>query len=157
MQRLASRAASFSLLAVLAAAPACSVSRGSAVSGSSLEFPVSGEAGPAERRIADHLVLRILRWPNRDGTAAGWEVSVEDDRPRASSNLLYHSRIWHGPYPTQMTPESLQSGQFGAVRRLPVRGRPWEVEIVCENCESARDGDDTRFTGGTVRMVWRRR
>lgn len=122
-----------------------------------LEVPVAADAATVERQISSHLVLRVSRWPNQDGTVAGWEVAVEDERHPGRGNLLYHSRLWHGPYPTQVTASSLQAGLFPAERRLPVRGRRWQVDIACVGCTTAGEGDSARLTGGTLRVSWHRR
>ena len=82
---------------------------------------------------------------------------MEDVRRPNAGNLLYHSRLWHGAYPTQLAAATLLSGVFPRVRRLPVQGRWWEVVIECERCAVEGEGTDARFTAGELRVRWRRR
>ena len=88
---------------------------------------------------------------------AGWEVEVEEVGRPGARNLLYHSRSWHGPYPTQIAAETIRTGFFPRVRRLPVQGRRWEVVIQCDGCAVEGEGPDARFTAGELRVRWRRR
>jgi hypothetical protein len=124
--------------------------------GGELTIPVTS-ASEIERAISSRLVLRVRRWPGHDGGVAGWEVEVTSRRRPSAGNLLYHSKTWHGPYPTQFAAELHGSGQFPAERRLPVHGHRWEIIASCEECAVTGEGFHTSFVRGTLRVRWRRR
>jgi hypothetical protein len=146
------------ILAILLAASAGAVPAETVTNADGGELAVA-VTSPADvdRSGSPRLVLRRRRWPGRDGGVAGWEIEVTDRRRPAAGNLLYHSRTWHGPYPTQFAAELHGSGQFPAERRLPVHGHRWEIVASCEDCAVTGEGRRADFVRGTLHVRWRRR
>jgi hypothetical protein len=120
-----------------------------------LTLSVTDTTQHIERRIARGLQLEV----RRQGTyarAAGWDVAVYATGDTARENLLYHSREWHGPYPTQVYAWSEAENYFGkGARELPVRGHPWLVLLECVECVTEGTGDVARFTRGELKIEWR--
>ena len=103
------------------------------------------------RQIAPNLRLEVR------ANSGGWEVAVVSSADRRADNLLYHSREWHGPYPTQVYPWLEATNYFGrAVRVLPARGYPWVVQLSCEGCVTTGSGTSTRFAAGVLHVSWDR-
>ena len=100
------------------------------------------------------LRLEIKRSAERNG--ASWEVSVTDGRNHGE-NLLYHSRQWHGPYPTMIDPWMVRDHLFPSRNRFNVRGYPWLISVECRDCAVEGDGPATHFVRGTIRVTWSRR
>lgn len=90
------------------------------------------------------------------GSKYGWDVEVYDDRRPAEGNLLYQSRKWHGPYPTQIDPWSIKVGLFPRERWLAVRRHPWLVGIICNHCTTSGDGQGNTFNHGVLRIRWKK-
>jgi hypothetical protein len=120
-----------------------------------LEFPVSATFDLLQRPMTKDLIRRVRRDRSPDGSIAGWTVVVHDKR-RPKANLLYHSRLFHGPHPSMLDAWHLQSDLFPAVRQLPVHGYPWEVRIRCEGCTTQGTGDQSRLVAGTLEVSWYR-
>jgi hypothetical protein len=117
-----------------------------------LRFDVTDTTPSFERPLGSSLLLRVRRESRR-----GWVVSVvrrssEPDQP----NLLYHSRRWHGPYPTDVLAWSFQRQYFPNERILPVYGYPYEVRIRLIDCRTSGSADDVVFVAGTIELAWRR-
>jgi hypothetical protein len=109
-------------------------------------------ASTVERWIARDLRL-VAR---REGS--GWDIAVVAANDTLAENLLYHSREWHGPYPTQVYAWSEAERYFGDGERImPVRGYPWVVRLRCEGCKTEGRGERARFTAGMVHVAWERR
>ena len=105
-----------------------------------------------ERSITRDLRLEARREGN------GWDVAVVATNDTLAENLLYHSREWHGPYPTQVYAWSEAEHYFGEGERIiPVRGYPWVVRLRCEGCKTAGTGGSAQFTAGTLHVAWERR
>jgi hypothetical protein len=105
-----------------------------------------------ERRIAPELRLEV----RKEGD--GWEVAATATADTLAENLLYHSREWHGPYPTQVYAWSEAAHYFGdGERALPVRGYPWMVRLRCDGCKTVGTGETARFIAGVLRIRWERR
>jgi len=126
-----------------------------AEAGHSVEVPVTAPSGVSVR-IAKDLTLEVRRLPDADGSI-GWDVVVRDNRRLSEGNLLYHSRDWHGPYPTMIEPWMVRDHYFPASNDFNVRGYPWRVMLECRNCAVEGSGEVTRLTRGTIRVSWRRR
>ena len=89
----------------------------------------------------------------------GWDVQVIQ-KPfdgKSSSNLLYHSLEWHGPYPSQVDAWHVTEKYFQNERELDVRGYPYRLKIVLVNPVVEGTGSDTRFVSGRVKVSWRRK
>ncbi len=117
-----------------------------------LRFDVTDTTLIFERPLGSFLLLRVRR-----ESRSGWVVSVvrrssEPDQP----NLLYHSRNWHGPYPTDVFAWSFRRRYFPNERILPVYGYPYELRVRLMGCRTSGSGDDLRFVAGTIEVAWRR-
>jgi hypothetical protein len=119
-----------------------------------VELPVTAPKG-VTRRISEKLILTVDRRVDADGIWS-WEVGVRDGG-NAAENLLYHSREWHGPYPTMIDAWIIRDHYFPASNELPVRGYPWRVAITCVACEVAGERTKEHFVSGTIRVRWRER
>ncbi|MGH2402982.1 MAG: hypothetical protein ACRDGN_00825 [bacterium] len=73
-----------------------------------------------------------------------------------SWNLLYHSRAWHGPYPTDILAWIHERQFYPDERILPVYGHPYEIRIRLVDGPTAGVGDDAEFVAGIVEVAWRR-
>ncbi|MGH7590155.1 MAG: hypothetical protein ACREL2_01845 [Gemmatimonadales bacterium] len=105
-----------------------------------------------EESLGTALLLRVEREP-----PDGWVVSVvrrgAGTDPR---NLLFHSRRWHGPYPTDVFAWSFRQRYFPDERVLPVYGYPYEVRIRLVGCHASGTGATAVFDAGTIEVAWRR-
>jgi hypothetical protein len=105
-----------------------------------------------ERSITRDLRLEARREGN------GWDIAVVAANDTFAENLLYHSREWHGPYPTQVYAWSEAEHYFGEGERIvPVRGYPWVVRLRCEGCKTEGTGETAHFTAGMLHVAWERR
>ncbi len=93
----------------------------------SMRFPVTDTASAFERALESELILAVRRVPHAKLAHFGGTVVVRERRvgPEAP-NLLYHSRSWHGPYPTDILAWIQQEQRFPDERVLPVWGKPYE-------------------------------
>ncbi len=115
-------------------------------------FSVTDTTETMEHPLGPSLLLRV----RREGSL-GWTVSVvRRSSGLYSRNLLYHSRLWHGPYPTDVMAWSYQSRRFPDERLLPVYGYPYEIRIRLIDCRTSGTGDDVVFEAGTIEVAWRR-
>jgi hypothetical protein len=117
-----------------------------------VRFAVTDTTPVFEQPLGTALLLRVRHEP-----PGGWIVSVV--RRGAGSNarnLLYHSRRWHGPYPTDLFAWSYQQRYFPDERVLPVYGYPYEVRIRLVNCQTTGSGVSAEFAAGTIEVAWRR-
>ena len=121
-----------------------------------VEIPVTAQHR-VERRISPRLVLRVERDLYVSGAIAGWDVEVEDTLRPSDGNLLHHSRIWHGPHPSQVSAWIIRDHFYPSANTLDVRGYPWSVRIECRDCVTAGEGPDAYFVSGTIRVRWRTR
>ena len=89
----------------------------------------------------------------------GWELDVRDDRAPASSNLLYHSLQWHGPYPSQIYAWHVARDYFSNDRWLCVhRHHPqYEIHAVIQDAVVAGTPQRPAFSAGTLTVEWWRR
>jgi len=120
-----------------------------------IELPVTAPSGIA-RPIAKGLVLEVRRLPDAHGIVS-WEVVARDRHWLRDGNLLYHSRQWHGPYPTMIDPWMIREHYFPNSNDFNIKGYPWRVTVECRDCAVAGNGDDSRLVSGTIRVRWRRR
>lgn len=116
-----------------------------------IRFSATDTTPVFERPLGSSLLLRVRRAPS-----LGWTVTVvprssRPDRP----NLLYHSRSWHGPYPTDVFAWSYQHQYFPNERLLPVYGHPYEIRIRLIDCRTSGSEEAVVFEGGTIKVAWR--
>ncbi len=117
-----------------------------------VRFQVTDTASLIEHPLGSALILQIRAVPS-----LGWTVAVVRRPARVSTrNLLYHSRTWHGPYPTDIFAWIHDRHYFPDERFLPVYGYSCELRIRLLNAETAGTGDEVRFAAGTVEVAWRR-
>ncbi len=116
-----------------------------------VRFSVTDTTPVFERPLGASLLIRVQHQP-----PFGWTVTVV---PRASRldrpNLLYHSRSWHGPYPTDVFAWSHQQHYFPDERLLPVYGYPYEIRIRLIDCRTSGSGEAAVFETGTIEVAWR--
>jgi hypothetical protein len=108
------------------------------------------------RSIDKELLLRIERADRLAQEPVGWDIQVVR-KPFAvdSSNLLYHSVEWHGPYPSQVEAWHVARKYFPNERELEVRGYPYQVKIILINPIVA--GDGSSFVSGEIKIIWKRK
>lgn len=117
-----------------------------------VRFVVTDTTEAYECPLGSSLGLRVRREP-----PMGWVVSVTAKSSEADSpNLLYHSRSWRGPYPTDVFAWSHQRRFFPDERILPVYGHPYEIRVRLVDCRTSGAGDDAVFEAGTIEVAWRR-
>ena len=106
-----------------------------------------------ERSIGPGLRIQV-----RNDPPLGWSVSVVSSRPsnKDPSNLLHHSRDWHGPHPSDVYAWSYASRFYSDERILPVFGRPHEVRIRLVDCRTSGAGEEAVFVDGSIEVAWRR-
>lgn len=117
-----------------------------------MRFDVTDTTPSRELPLDSALVLRV-----EHVAESGWIVSVvrrsaDPDQP----NLLYHSREWHGPYPTDVFAWSFARRLFPDERILPVYGHPYAIRVRLIDCHASGSGSDATFTSGTIEVSWRR-
>jgi hypothetical protein len=109
--------------------------------------------------IGGDLLLRAVKVVDAAGRGYGWDLEVvrKPFDPNSSENLLYQSREWHGPHPSQV--EAWQIGQkyFPKERELDVRGYPYTVKIDLLNPGIKGTGPDAQFVSGSLKISWRRK
>lgn len=116
-----------------------------------VRFEVTDTTEVFERPLGPSLLLRV----QREGRS-GWVVAVVRRSSRPDQpNLLYHSRRWHGPYPTDVLAWSYQRRLFPDVRVLLVRGYPYKVRVRLIDCRTSGSGDGAAFEAGTIEVGWR--
>jgi hypothetical protein len=123
-----------------------------------IRFPVTDTTRVFEHSLDSGLVISVFRQADADWRHMGWWVAVmrtpaPDDN---SFNLLYHSRYWHGPYPTDLYAWHYGKTRFPNERILPVYGYPYELRVRCPGCKTAGQGQDAHFMEGIVEVGWRR-
>jgi hypothetical protein len=124
--------------------------------GGSLRFALADKHAVITRRINKDLLLRLERWDSVGPENFGWDIQVvRKPFAEASSNLLYHSTEWHGPYPSQVCAWHVAKRYFPNERELAVRGYPYEVKIILVNPVVA--GDGSTFVSGEINIVWKRK
>lgn len=122
-----------------------------------LSFPVVDTASVHEAKLGDRLVVRALHERDAAGTSMGWYVAVHQLPVRAESrNLLYHSLAWHGPYPSDVFAWIHREHYYPDDRTLSVYGWPWDVRLVCRDCDVAGDSTRVHFVTGTLEIGVRR-
>jgi len=158
LRRLSGRAI-YALFPALAAATAPLVAGSAnaqdlaATAAGSINLPVEDPRERVSARLDPRLTLTVVKESGASGPS-GWSVEVnEAGRP---SNLLYHSRRWHGPYPSQVYAWSEAEHIWPAKRTLAVRGRPWRVTISCEGCVTRGEGAGAVFVQGAIQVRWER-
>jgi hypothetical protein len=116
-----------------------------------LRFTVTDTTPAFEQPLGSSLLLRVQR-----EAPGGWVVSVVRRTAHSDpANLLYHSRRWHGPYPTDIFAWSHQQHYFPDERVLPVYGYPYEVRVRLLDCQTAGSGSSAVFAAGTIEVAWR--
>jgi hypothetical protein len=122
-----------------------------------LEFPVTDTQPRHDAKLSPTLLLRLHRQLHANGTQMGWYAAVYRLPVRDTSrNLLYQSLNWHGPYPTDLLAWLHAEAYFPDDRLLPVYGAPFELRVVCRDCETAGDSTFLHFTAGTILIGARR-
>jgi hypothetical protein len=122
----------------------------------SLTFDVKDEREVITRTIDKDLVLRVERADSVAQKHFGWDIQVIRKPFNVnSSNLLYHSREWHGPYPSQVYAWHVAKKYFRNERELNVRGYPYEVKIILAN--PVVGGDGSSFVSGKIKIIWKRK
>lgn len=122
-----------------------------------LAFAATDSQSVREAPLGTRLVVQVQRVAGASGMPMGWQAGVYA-RPVGPTrhNLLYHSRRWHGPYPTDLFAWSHRRAYFPDDRTLPVHGWPYDVRLVCRGCATEGDSTLAHFTAGTVEIGWRR-
>ena len=122
-----------------------------------LRFPVTDTTSSFERALGSALLVQVHREVDAYGSPGGWYIAVVR-QPAAPerSNLLYHSRSWHGPYPTDLFAWIHEERYYPDERILPVYGYPFELRFRCEGCETTKTASGVQFTAGIVEVGWRR-
>ena len=124
--------------------------------GGSLTFDVADKQLAITRRITKDLLLRVERWDSVAPENFGWDIQVvRKPFTENSTNLLYHSTQWHGPYPSQVCAWHVAKKYFSNERELEVRGYPYEVKIMLVNPVVASEGPS--FLSGKIKIVWKRK
>lgn len=118
-----------------------------------VSFSVTDRRDVITTDIDSELLLRVYR------SGLGWDVQVvrKPYDKLASSNLLYHSPEWHGPYPSQVYAWHVADKYFPNERELETRGYPYEFRIILENPVVEKTGADVTFVSGTIRIIWHRK
>jgi len=124
--------------------------------GGSLTFDVRDKRELITRSIDKYLLLRVERADKLAKEPGGWDVQVvRKPFDVNSENLLYHSREWHGPYPSQVEAWHVARKYFPSERELEVRGYSYEVKIILINPVVA--GDGSSFVSGEIKIIWKRK
>ena len=123
-----------------------------------IRFPVVDTTPLFEHPLDATLVIRVFRQVDAESRHMGWWVAVMRVPIEHGNffNLLYHSRSWHGPYPTDVFAWHYGTGRFPDERILPVYGYPYELRVRCPGCAIAGSGPDVHFIDGVVEVGWRR-
>ena len=123
-----------------------------------LSFSVIDRRKVIARDIDENLLLRVVKASSIKQQDVGWDVEVVERSYNKSSfqNLLYHSRQWHGPYPSQVYAWHVGARLFRDERELVVRGHPYAVSIVLVNPVVEGEGLNRRFISGKIEVSWRR-
>jgi hypothetical protein len=117
-----------------------------------VRFSVTDTTEVFERPLGRALRIRVTREP-----PLGWTVSVVRTSSNVDEpNLLYHSRAWHGPYPTDAFSLWHHREVFPDERYLPVYGYPYEIRIRLIDCRTSETGDNVVFEAGSMEVAWRR-
>lgn len=111
------------------------------------------------RDIGDNLLLRVVKVSSAQGGDFGWDIEVvrKPYDPNSSENLLYHSRQWHGPYPSQVEAWQVSQRYFPNERELSVRGYAVTVRISLVEPVVTGSGSEAQFTSGAVKIGWEQR
>lgn len=111
------------------------------------------------RDIGDNLLLRVVKVSSARGGDFGWDIEVvrKPYDPDISENLLYHSRQWHGPYPSQVEAWQVSQKYFPNERELGVRGYAVSVRISLVEPVVKGSGSEAQFTSGAVKISWEQR
>jgi hypothetical protein len=153
---------SAAVVLLLAAPPAASLAAQPPASdkarfATALSFPVTDTTRMFEYPLDSLLVIRVFRQVDAESRHMGWWVAVmRTPTDRGGFNLLYHSRSWHGPYPTDLYAWHWAKTRFPNERILPVHGYPYEVRVRCHGCETGGEEQGAHFTEGVVEVGWRR-
>jgi len=104
------------------------------------------------------LVLRVVNVPHADVPSMGWMVEVmRKPVDLESPNLLYHSRYFHGPYPTDFLAWSTREQYFPDSRILEVYETDYEIRGELLEPETTLVGETAVFTRGRLAVSYRRR
>jgi hypothetical protein len=122
-----------------------------------LRFPVTDTTPLFERALGSALTVQVRREADVQGVPGGWSVAVVrlGGGPEAF-NLLYHSRAWHGSYPTDLFAWIHEDHYFPDERVLPVYDYPYELRLRCVDCVTAKTARGVEFISGRVEVGWRR-
>ncbi|NNG16083.1 MAG: hypothetical protein HKM89_06340 [Gemmatimonadales bacterium] len=123
-----------------------------------IRFPVTDTTPLFEHPLDSTLVIRVFRQVDAELRHMGWWVAVMRTPVESGTffNLLYHSKYWHGPYPTDLYAWHFGKTRFPDERILPVHGYPYELRVRCPGCKTRGQGPDVHFTEGMVEVGWRR-
>jgi hypothetical protein len=114
-----------------------------------LNLPLPSTSETVYVQIDEKFQLRAE--PDQDG----WEIGVVTKLPQNfPSNLLYHSKKWHGPYPTQIYAWHLLKDYFPNTRWLCVSGQPIEVMLEIRDAKIKPDGESAVFESGQLHVEW---
>ncbi len=117
-----------------------------------LALPLPNHGSEVRKPIDRKLMLVVS--PEGDG----WDVAVLERRKTGQSgNLLYHSRQWHGPYPSQIHAWHVARNYFPDSRWLCVRGERIEVHLRLHEPKVSVAGDAASFRSGRLLVEWFRR
>lgn len=115
-----------------------------------IELPLPYHGDEVRKPINKKLLL-VAR-PDSD---EGLDIEAVDAHSGpAPLNLLYHSKDWHGPYPTQVYAWQVAEGYFPNSRWVCVRGYPIEVHISIEHPTVKKGGEEAVFAGGKLVVAW---
>ncbi|MEE9613710.1 MAG: hypothetical protein V3W31_02000 [Thermodesulfobacteriota bacterium] len=119
-----------------------------------LALDVNDERERVTVRLDEYLALYVAKVEGGEGL--GWNVEVvEVALELNATNLLYHSKEWHGPYPSEVFAWSKRKGLFPDVRRFRVRGTGHRLTIKLLDCETKVSGETVEFESGTIEIYWK--
>lgn len=114
-----------------------------------LRLPLAGRANAVTIPLLHGMTLAAR--PHQEG----WEIAVAESGSKDESpNLLYHSRQWHGPYPSQVYAWHVQQHYFPDTRWLCVAGHPIEVKLQILNAKVKPSGETAVFERGQLHIEW---
>jgi hypothetical protein len=123
-------------------------------SDNSMSFSLVDKRELITQDISDELLLRIVK----DRRGAGWDVSVvKKPFDKKSSNLLYHSPDWHGPYPSQIMAWQIAEKYFPNERKISTRDYPYDLIIVLTDPVIDGQSRESKFVSGNATVYWKRK
>ncbi|HYU96286.1 MAG TPA: hypothetical protein VE989_08990 [Sphingomicrobium sp.] len=119
-----------------------------------LVFDVASAPYVHRRSLSPELELVAKADLDPQGRVFGWSLEVRKRNARRPDNLLYGSRFWHGPQPSQFDAWTVAAGYWPNRRDLPVRSRRLVVTAECRDCRTRGTGPNVTFTHGTLAVGW---